>query len=126
MWSRLSFAVSGSTSVRAAAAPRGAAEGCASASSTVELPQPPVPATAGTGASVITVLLGTTSTGRISAATCLASWRERWKNLGSTSCRFSCVSTLASSMTQVMYSRPSRSGSTISGNRSTRRVATCR
>ena len=43
-----------------------------------------------------TVLVGTTSAGMISAATCFASCFEQWKNLGSTSARFSSVITFAS------------------------------
>ncbi|HET8734345.1 MAG TPA: hypothetical protein VFM45_11315 [Anaeromyxobacteraceae bacterium] len=79
-----------------------------------------------TVALVTTVLVGACSTGWISATTCFASWRDRWKNLGSTSPRFSSVITLASSMTLVMQSRPSRSGSSTSGNFRTRRAPTCR
>jgi hypothetical protein len=47
----------------------------------------------------------------------MASLRDRWKNLGSTTCRFSGVNTFASSTTLVMQRRPSRSGSTTSGKR---------
>ncbi len=83
-------------------------------------------AVAGTGNAVTTVFRGTTSTGRISTATCLASWREQWKKRGSTSWRFTSVITRASSSTLVRQSLPSRSGSTTSGKRATRRVATWR
>ncbi|MEI6226620.1 MAG: hypothetical protein WCS72_17895, partial [Deltaproteobacteria bacterium] len=69
------------------------------------------------GISVTIVLLGTRSTGRSSATSCFASWRERSKNMGSTRARFSSVITLASSLTAVMQSLPSRIGSSISGNR---------
>ncbi len=75
---------------------------------------------------VSTVLAGACSTGRISATTCFASWRDRWKNFGSTSSRFSSVSTFASSITLVMQRRPSRSGSITSGNFRTRRAPTWR
>jgi hypothetical protein len=81
---------------------------------------------AGIRTPVTTVLRGTTSTGRISTATCSASCRERPKNRGSTSARFSSVSTRASTTTVVRHSRPSRIGSTMSGNRATSRVATWR
>ena len=68
------------------------------------------------GTSVTIVLLGTSAAGRISATTCFASCFEQWKNLGITSARFSLVITFASWMTLVMQSRPSRTGSTTSGN----------
>ena len=72
------------------------------------------------------VRLGTSAAGRISAATCFASCFEQWKNFGITSARFSLVITFASWMTLVMQSRPSRTGSTTSGNFWTSRAATCR
>jgi hypothetical protein len=75
---------------------------------------------------VTTVLLGTCSAGRSSATSCLASWRERPKNMGSTSARFSSVITLASSLTVVTQSRPSRTGPSISGKRRIIRAPTCR
>ena len=118
---RLSSRVSGSTTVR-----RAGATGCSTfdwtasgltatnPSSTVELARP----------LVTTVLTGTTSAGRISAATCFASWRDLSKNLGRTSTRLSAVITLASSTTLDMQSLPSRRGSITSGNLSTSRVAT--
>ena len=73
-----------------------------------------------------TVLLGTASAGAISAAIAFASSRERWKNRGSTSCRFASVMTFASARMEERQSRPSRSGSTTSGNRATSRAATFR
>jgi len=75
---------------------------------------------------VTTVLVGTTSAGRSSATTCLASCFERWKNLAGTVARFSSVITFASCGTFEMQSRPSRSGSAISGNFPSSRDATCR
>jgi hypothetical protein len=78
------------------------------------------------GPTVTTVLLGTTSAGSNSAATCFASCFERWKNRGITSARFSGVITLASWGTFETQSRPSRSGSAISGNSPTNRAATWR
>jgi hypothetical protein len=74
----------------------------------------------------VTVLLGTCSTGRSVATSCFASRRERPKNLGSISVRFSSVITLASSLTVVMQSFPSRTGPSTSGNRRTMRAPTCR
>jgi hypothetical protein len=76
--------------------------------------------------SVTTVLLGTCSTGRSLATSSLASWRERPKNMGSTSARFSSVITLASSLTVVMQSLPSRIGPSTSGKRRIIRAPTCR
>ncbi len=117
---RVSRGVSGSTSVRAGA------------SSTIERECSFTFSVAGNaagfeaGASVTTVLRGTTSTGRISTATCSASWRERPKKRGSTSCRFASVITRASTITVVRHNRPSRMGFTTSGNRATSRVATWR
>ena len=73
-----------------------------------------------------TALRGTTAAGRISTATSLASCFEQWKNRGSTSTRFSSVMTRASSTTLVMQRRPSRSGSTTSGNLATNLAATFR
>ncbi len=75
---------------------------------------------------VTSVRAGTRSGGDISATTCLASCFERWKNRGRATSRFASVITLASWVTLVMQSRPSRIGSTTSGNRWTRRQATCR
>ena len=49
----------------------------------------------------------------------LASRFDRWKNLGSISRRFCGVSTFARWVMLVMHKRPSRRGSTISGNRCT-------
>jgi hypothetical protein len=117
---RLSCDVSGSTTVRGAGA-TGRSTFARTDSvltpirlgSTVELARP----------RVTTVRTGTTSAGRISAATCFASWRDLSKNLGRTSARFSSVITRASSTTLDMQSRPSRRGSTASGNLSTSRVA---
>jgi hypothetical protein len=76
--------------------------------------------------SVTTVLLGTSSTGRNVATSCFASWRERPKNMGSTSARFSSVITLASSLTVVTHNRPSRIGASTSGKRRTIRAPTWR
>jgi hypothetical protein len=76
--------------------------------------------------SVTTVLVRTSSTGRSFATSCFASWRERPKNMGSTSARFSSVITLASSLTVVMQSLPSRTGASTSGKRRTIRAPTCR
>ncbi len=73
-----------------------------------------------------TVLLGTTAAGMISTATCFASCFEQWKNLGSASARFASVMTFASWTMLVRHSRPSRNGSTTSGNRATSRAATFR
>ncbi len=118
---RVSRGVSGSTSVRVGA------------SSTVEREHSFTFSVASgsaagfeAGASVTTVLRGTTSTGRISTATCSASWRERPKKRGSTSFRFASVITRESTITVVKHRRPSRMASTISGNRTTSRVATWR
>jgi hypothetical protein len=133
-WMRVAVEDSGSIWVRGGVA-RGSA-GSGDPSSRVELDRTPAsrsstvelacvrPGT--TGTSVTTVLRGTTSRGAISAATCFASARERWKKRGSTSARFSTVITRASSTTVVRQRRPSRIGSTTSGNRWTRRTATCR
>ena len=118
MCRRVSCAVSGSTSVRVGA------------SSTAEREYSSTFGVAGSaagfeaGASVTTVLRGTTSAGRISAATCFAPWRDLSKNLGRTSARFSSVITFASSTTLDMQSLPSRRGSITTGNLSTSRVAT--
>jgi hypothetical protein len=60
----------------------------------------------------------------ISTATSLASCFEQWKNLGITSARFASVMTFASGTRLERHSRPSRSGSTTSGNRATSRDAT--
>ena len=114
---RVSLAVSGSTTVRAGA------------SSTVEREYSFTfsgRAGGGIDISVTTVLRGTTSSGKISTATCFASCRETWKNRGRTSCRLASVITRASSITLVRQSLPSLIGSTTSGNRATRRVATWR
>ncbi len=73
-----------------------------------------------------TVLVGTTSAGRISATTCLASCFEQWKNFATTVARFPSVMTLASWGTLDMQSLPSRSGSASSGNLPTSRDATWR
>ena len=117
---RVSVEVIGTTTIRGAGA-----TGCSNfvrpvsvltpiiPSSTVELARP----------LVTTVLTGTTSAGRSSAATCFASWRDLAKNFGRTSARFASLMTLASSMTLDMHSLPSRRGSTTSGNCSTSRVA---
>ena len=78
------------------------------------------------GATVTTVLRGTTSAGRISTATCSASCRDTPKKRGRTSCRFASVITRASTITVVRHNLPSRTGSTTSGNRATSRVATWR
>jgi hypothetical protein len=75
---------------------------------------------------VTIVLLGTSAAGRISAATCFASCFEQRKNLCITSARFSLVITFASWMALAMQSRPSRTGSTTSGNLWTSRAATWR
>jgi len=75
---------------------------------------------------VTTVLVGTTSAGRISATACLASCFEQWKNFAGTVARFSSVMTLASWGTFETQSRPSRRGSASSGNRPRSRDATCR
>jgi hypothetical protein len=73
-----------------------------------------------------TVRLGNTAEGAISAATSLASCRESPKNRGRTSSRFSAFITRASSTTVVRQRRPSRMGSSISGNFRSRREATIR
>ena len=78
------------------------------------------------GTSVTTVLLGTSSIGLSLATSCFASWREQPKNMGRTSARFSSVITLASSLTVVMHSLPSRIGTSSSGKRRTMRAPTCR
>jgi hypothetical protein len=78
------------------------------------------------GISVTTVLVGTCSAGRSLATSCLASWRERPKNMGSTSARFSSVMTLANSLTVVMQSLPARIGPSTSGKRRIIRAPTCR
>ncbi len=83
-----------------------------------------VGSTGGSETSVTTVLLGTSATGRSSATSCFASWREHPKNLGSTTARFSSVITLASSLTVVMHSSPSLIGSSISGKRRMSRAPT--
>jgi hypothetical protein len=75
---------------------------------------------------VTTVLRGTTAAGLISTATAFASCFEQWKNLGRTSARFRSVITSASCTTLVRHNRPSRSGSTTSGNFATSRAATFR
>jgi len=62
----------------------------------------------------------------MAAATAIASRFDRWKNLGNVSFRFSGVSTFASGTMLVMHKRPSRRGSTISGNRCTSFAAVCR
>jgi hypothetical protein len=117
---RVSRGVSGSTRVRVGA------------SSTIEREHSSTFGVAGSaagfeaGASVTTVLRGTTSTGRISTATCSASWRESPKKRGSTSCRFASVITRATRITVERQRRPSRRGSRISGNRPTSRAATWR
>ncbi len=66
---------------------------------------------------VTTARCGAASAGRSAAETAFAPDLDRWKNRGRTSSRFSGVRTFASSTTLVMQSRPSRRGSTISGNR---------
>ena len=71
-----------------------------------------------------TVLVGTTSAGKISATTCLASCFEQLKNFAGTVARFSSVMTLASCGTFETQSRPSLSGSATSGKRRTSRAAT--
>jgi hypothetical protein len=76
--------------------------------------------------SITTSRLGITAAGRISIATSFASRFDRWKNLGITSARFSGDITRASSTTLEMQSRPSRSGSTTSGNCWTSWAATLR
>ena len=73
-----------------------------------------------------TVLVSTTSAGRISATTCLASCFKQRKNLAGTVARFSSVITLASCGTFETQSRPSRMGSASSGKRRRSRDATCR
>jgi hypothetical protein len=75
---------------------------------------------------VTTVLRGTTAAGMISTATCCASCFEQWKNFGSTSARFASVMTFARGTMLERQGRPSRSGSTTSGNRATSRAATFR
>jgi len=64
----------------------------------------------------MTSRMGTTSAGRSEAATASASRRESLKNRGSTSARFSGVSTLASSFTVERQSSPARSAASTSGN----------
>jgi hypothetical protein len=78
------------------------------------------------GTTVTTVLVSTTSAGRISATTCLASSFEQRKNLAGTVARFSSVMTLASCGTFETQSRPSRRGSASSGKRPRSRAATWR
>ncbi|HET8725411.1 MAG TPA: hypothetical protein VFM53_14535 [Anaeromyxobacteraceae bacterium] len=70
--------------------------------------------------------VGTNRAGSISAATSLASWRERPKNRGSTSLRFSSVITRATSITVVKQRRPSLTASSTSGNLRTSRAPTIR
>ena len=72
------------------------------------------------------VLRGTTVAGLSSTATCFASCFEQWKNRGSTAERFCSVMTFASGTMLVRHNRPSRNGSTTSGNRATSRAATFR
>jgi hypothetical protein len=78
------------------------------------------------GSAVTISFLGTTSAGRSSTATALASCFDRPKNFGRTSALFPGVITLASSRTTVMQSFPDRSGSTTSGNLWTSCAATFR
>ena len=49
-----------------------------------------------------------------------------WTDPGNVSFRFAGVSTFASGTMLVMHKRPSRRGSTISGNRCTSLAAVCR
>ena len=147
MWRRLSVAVRGSTVGRpasilgceseAASTPFRVASGAAftpsgrvGSSSTVEPDAPPDSCTgaldfAGTAAETI-VVLGTTAAGSIAAASCLASSRESPKNFGRTSRPFFSVITRASSTTVVKQSRPSRTGSSTSGNFRINRAPTIR
>jgi hypothetical protein len=123
---RVSLGVSGSTSVRVGASSTIERESSFTFSCSGAVADAADTAATRTWAPVTTVLRGTSSTGRISTATCSASCRDRWKNRGSTSYRFASVVTRASTITVVRHNRPSRSGSTISGNRMTSRVATWR
>ena len=66
---------------------------------------------------VTTWRCGAASSGWSAAETAFASRFDSRKNLGSTSSRFSGVSTFDSSTTLVTQSRPSRRGSTTSGKR---------
>ena len=124
-WRRLRSAVSGTASSRwsgarccagsltgaeAASVSTGRSGSIASAGCA---PSPGRTRTGRTG--VTTSRCGAASAGRISAATAMASRRDRWKNRGSTSVRFWGVITLANSKTVEMQSLPSRSGTSTSG-----------
>jgi hypothetical protein len=125
MWIRLSLGVRGSTTVRRAPETGPTLSEWVSSGST-SWTAAGAAFSARYGISVTIVLLGTCSAGRIFTTTCFASCREQWKNLGSTSVRFSSVITLASSMRFVAQRRPSLTGSTTSGKRRTSRAPTCR
>ncbi len=71
----------------------------------------------GAGTVVTTVREGGEATGQSSAAMTAASCLERRKKRGSTSARFSGVSTFASEAMVVKQRRPSLKGSRISGKR---------
>jgi hypothetical protein len=121
---RLSLEVSGSTTVFTSPGVGFAPSGWVRSSSTGWTVAGAASTGPRSGTSVTIVLLGTSAAGWISASTCFASCFEQWKNFGITSARFSLVITLASSMALVMQSRPSRTGSTTSGNLWTSRAAT--
>ena len=123
---RLSEGVSASTTVRRTSGTGPAPSGWVRSSSTGWTTTGADSTGARSGPTVTTVLLGTTSAGSISATTCFASSFEQWKNFCITVARFSPVITLASWGTLEMQSRPSRRGSTTSGNLPTSRAATCR
>jgi hypothetical protein len=126
MWIRLDVAVIGSTTVRVSAATGMTRPGWVRSRPTGWTMAGAASSGAMSGISVTTVLRGTTAAGISSATSCLASSREHPKNLGSTTPRFSSVITLASSLTVVMQSLPSRIGSSTSGKRRRSRAPTCR
>jgi hypothetical protein len=123
---RVSVEVSGSTTVHVSTAAGTPRVGWVRSRPTGRTPSGAGSTGARSGTSVTTVLRGTTSAGSISATSCLASSREHPKNRGSTTSRFSSVMTLASSLTVVTHSRPSRIGSSTSGNRRIIRAPTWR
>jgi hypothetical protein len=126
MWMRLAAAVIGSTRVRGCMGTSASRPGWVTNRPTgwTMTGADSISATGWT--SVTMVLLGTCSTGRSFATNCFASWRERPKNMGSTSALFSSVITFASSLTVVMQRLPSRTGASTSGKRRTIRAPTCR
>jgi hypothetical protein len=134
-WKRRRDAVSGSTTVRGGDAGTGGAgsdpalaSGGSSGRTKRECVSTPCRDSAGAEArdsagaatsartEVTTARCGAASAGQSSAATSFASRFESWKKRGRTSARFSAVRTFESSTMLVKHSRPSRSGSTTSGN----------